>query len=148
MSERTEKTAAGTFLVPMAYTMYGRVPVKAASPDDAVRWAVEHTDRLPLPADPFYLDGSFRVDREGTVTDMDGTVCGSAADGYGKSAEDAQGKEPEPLTDAEQRIFLAAMAKEEKACRQADRELSGADGFSLVRVCRSIERKVKAALWT
>lgn len=53
--------------------------------------------------------------------------------------------EVEPLTDTEQRIFLAAMSREEKICKE-----SGADGdgwIDLVAVCHSIERKVKKALW-
>jgi len=52
---------------------------------------------------------------------------------------------PEPLTDAEQRIFLAAMSREEKIYRQTDEELKGP--VNLVRICREIERKVKGALW-
>jgi len=47
--------------------------------------------------------------------------------------------QPEPLTDKEQRIFLAAMRREEKVCKQVD---------GLVRVCHEIKRKVKGALWT
>jgi len=46
--------------------------------------------------------------------------------------------QPEPLTDKEQRIFLAAMKREEKVCKQVD---------GLVRVCHEIKRKVKGALW-
>ena len=56
---------------------------------------------------------------------------------------------PEPLTDKEQRIFLAAMAREEKVCREVDEEMTREPyEDSLVRVCREIERKVKGALWT
>ena len=56
---------------------------------------------------------------------------------------------PEPLTDKEQRIFLAAMAREEKVCKEVDEEMTREPyEDSLVRVCREIERKVKAALWT
>ena len=47
--------------------------------------------------------------------------------------------QPETLTDKEQRIFLAAMGREEKVCRHKD---------SLVRTCHEITRKVKGALWT
>ena len=50
----------------------------------------------------------------------------------------------EPLTDTEQRIFLAAMSREEKACREV---CSDGDGVDLVAVCHRIERKVKEALW-
>lgn len=56
--------------------------------------------------------------------------------------------QPEKLTDIEQRIFLAAMSKEEKVCREVDKEPSDADCINLMRVCKSIERKVKGALWT
>lgn len=64
-----------------------------------------------------------------------------------KSVSSAQ---PEPLTDKEQRIFLAAMGREEKVCKQVDEECRDCREpyeDSLVRVCREIERKVKKALW-
>lgn len=59
--------------------------------------------------------------------------------------------EPEQLTDNEQRIFLAAMAREEKVCRQVDDEYRNCREpyeDSLVRICHEITRKVKGALWT
>lgn len=62
--------------------------------------------------------------------------------------------QPEPLTDKEQRIFLAAMGREEKVCKQVDEEWSGGEfgdlyeTVNLERVCIEIERKVKGALWT
>ena len=52
--------------------------------------------------------------------------------------------ELEPLTDTEQRIFLAAMGREEKICKEV---CADGDGKDLVEVCHSIERKVKKALW-
>jgi hypothetical protein len=58
--------------------------------------------------------------------------------------------QPEPLTDKEQRIFLAAMGREEKVCKQVDEECGDCREpyeDSLVRVCHEIERKVKGALW-
>lgn len=57
--------------------------------------------------------------------------------------------EREPLTDTEQRIFLAAMAKEEKVCKEVDENYPDKEPYedSLVSVCRSIESKVKEALW-
>lgn len=55
----------------------------------------------------------------------------------------------EPLTDKEQRIFLAAMGREEKICEEADRNcVREPYEDSLMRVCREIRRKVKGALWT
>ena len=55
----------------------------------------------------------------------------------------------EPLTDREQRIFLAAMGREEKVCKDVD-EKWPTEPYedSLVKTCREIERKVKKALWT
>ena len=58
--------------------------------------------------------------------------------------------QPEQLTDKEQRIFLAAMGREEKVCKQVDdecRDCREPYEDSLVRVCHEIIRKVKAALW-
>lgn len=57
----------------------------------------------------------------------------------------------EPLTDKEQRIFLAAMGRERKVCKQVDdewRDCREPYEDSLVSVCNEIERKVKGALWT
>lgn len=48
------------------------------------------------------------------------------------------------LTDNEQRIFLAAMARELNICREEDRNPGDVD---LVAVCNNIERKVKNALF-
>ena len=59
--------------------------------------------------------------------------------------------QPEPLTDKEQRIFLAAMGREKKVCKQVDeeyRDCREAYEDSLVRTCHEIVRKVKGALWT
>jgi hypothetical protein len=59
--------------------------------------------------------------------------------------------QPEPLTDKEQRIFLAAMGREEKVCKQVDEECRDCREpyeDSLVRTCHEITRKVKGALWT
>lgn len=60
-------------------------------------------------------------------------------------------KQPEALTDKEQRIFLSAMGREEKICKQFDDEHRNCREpyeDSLVSVCRNIMRKVKGALWT
>ena len=59
--------------------------------------------------------------------------------------------QPEPLTDKEQRIFLAAMGREEDVCKQVDAECRDCREpyeDSLVRTCHEIIRKVKGALWT
>lgn len=59
--------------------------------------------------------------------------------------------ESDLLTDKEQRIFLAAMGRERKVCKQMDdewRDCREPYEDSLVWVCNEIERKVKGALWT
>ncbi len=56
----------------------------------------------------------------------------------------------EPLTDIEQRIFLAAMGREEKVCKKMDEDYKlckDENCIELLPVCRNIERKVKRALW-
>jgi hypothetical protein len=62
---------------------------------------------------------------------------------------DLPAAQPEPLTDKEQRIFLAAMRREEKICEEVDRNyVREPYEDSLMRVCKEIVRKVKGALWT
>lgn len=57
--------------------------------------------------------------------------------------------QPEQLTDKEQRIFLAAMGREERVCEEVDRNyVREPYEDSLMRVCKEIRRKVKGALWT
>lgn len=52
--------------------------------------------------------------------------------------------EIELLTDKEQRIFLKAMDREREVCQKYDDEfLEDGSNVSLVKVCNSIERKVK-----
>ena len=52
--------------------------------------------------------------------------------------------EIELLTDTEQRIFLKAISREREVCRKVDDEYADDDSkISLVKVCNSIERKVK-----
>ena len=63
---------------------------------------------------------------------------------------DLQSAQPEPLTDKEKRIFLAAMGREEKVCKKIDEEwryCREAYENGLVYVCKEIVRKVKGALW-
>ena len=69
----------------------------------------------------------------------------------GARAVEALDKLPvvEPLTDAEQRIFLAAMERELKVCEEIDSEtVREAYEVSLTQVCKEIQRKVMGALWT
>ena len=55
----------------------------------------------------------------------------------------------EPLTDKEQRIFLAAMERERKVCKEVDDQYTHEPyEVLLTKVCSEIERKVKKALWS
>ena len=71
---------------------------------------------------------------------------------YGSAVQEVINSLPsaqsESLTDTEQRIFLAAMGREEKTCKNIDEELPGPYKDSLFKACKEIERKVKKALWT
>ena len=63
--------------------------------------------------------------------------------------ENVPSAQPEPLTDKEQRIFLAAMGREMKVCEEVDRNyVREPYEDSLVSVCKEIKRKIKGALWT
>lgn len=57
---------------------------------------------------------------------------------------------PAPFTDKEKRIFLSAMGREEKVCKQVDEECRDCREpyeDTLVSICREIVRKVKGTLW-
>jgi len=59
------------------------------------------------------------------------------------------GTKIEPLTDKEQRIFLAAMGRERKVCKEVDDQYTHEPyEVLLTKVCDEIERKVKGALWS
>lgn len=66
-----------------------------------------------------------------------------------RSIQNLPSARSEQLTDKEQRIFLAAMEREEKVCEEVDRNyVREPYEESLMRVCKEIRRKVKGALWT
>ena len=59
------------------------------------------------------------------------------------------GTKIEPLTDKEQRIFLAAIERERKVCKEIDDQYTHEPYEELLtKVCYEIERKVKGALWS
>lgn len=63
--------------------------------------------------------------------------------------EELPSAQPEPLTDKEQRIFLAAMERERKICKEVDDQyVHEPYEVLLTKVCDEIERKVKKVLWT
>lgn len=52
------------------------------------------------------------------------------------------------FTDTEKRIFLSAISREEKICKEIDSEkVDDGNVILLVPICKSIERKVKKTLW-
>ena len=66
---------------------------------------------------------------------------GAFLDGYDMGIK---ALEIELLTDTEQRIFLKAISREREVCQKVDDEYADDDSkISLVKVCNSIERKVK-----
>lgn len=74
---------------------------------------------------------------------------------YAEKIKQLSSAQYEPLTDIEQRIFLAAIGREEKVCKEVDAEWTSESYWtskpyeiSLVSVCKEIERKVKKALWS
>lgn len=88
------------------------------------------------------IDGFYEM-----ASDMDHLCTVSDYVSFLESLPPAQ---PEPLTDKEQRIFLAAMGREEEVCKQVDEECRDCREpyeDSLVRTCHEIIRKVKGALW-
>lgn len=100
------------------------------------------------------------IDRQAAIDALDGEIKitgrtnAEAVMGYTRLVKDRLERlpsaQPEPLTDKEQRIFLAAMGREEKVCKQVDdecRDYAEPYEVSLVSVCKAITRKVKGALW-
>ena len=50
------------FEVPVSYLLCGMVDVEAYSLDEAIEYAKEHIDELPLPKNPGYVEGSYQID--------------------------------------------------------------------------------------
>ena len=75
--------------------------------------------------------------------------CGAVINQCGLEAayeviEDLPSAQPEPLTDKEQRIFLAAMERERKVCKEVDDQyVHEPYEVLLTKVCDEIKRKVK-----
>lgn len=74
----------------------------------------------------------------------DNTDKSSLVHGIMNNADSVDDIDVVKLTDTEQRIFLAAMSRELKICREENRNPGDVD---LVAVCNSIERKVKNTLF-
>lgn len=48
--------------IPVTWSVYDKIPVKAKSFKDAVLYAMNNLDELPLGVDPKYIDDSFKID--------------------------------------------------------------------------------------
>ena len=93
------------------------------------------------------------ISRQAAIDELDKGAWGVEWDKTLAKAmiESLPSAQPEQLTDKEQRIFLAAIGREEKVCKQVDeecRDCREAYEDSLVKTCHEIIRKVKGALWT
>jgi hypothetical protein len=60
-----------TYKVPVVYTMYGYVEVEAESMDQAVDKVQNGGSDMPLPSNADYVEGSFEVDHDGIVDEID-----------------------------------------------------------------------------
>ena len=88
------------------------------------------------------------IDRQVAIDAVNNLTYPSSLVDVKRILVDLPSAQPEQLTDKEQRIFLAAMGREEKVCKEVDEECSREPyEDSLVRICHEITRKVKGALW-
>jgi hypothetical protein len=60
-----------TYKVPVVYTMYGYVEVEAESMAEAVDEVENGGGDMPLPSASDYVEGSFEVDHDGLVEEVD-----------------------------------------------------------------------------
>lgn len=86
-------------------------------------------------------------DNDGTANQQQ--ICKFLANYMDILEKQMKTQEYESLSDKEQRIFLSAMTREEKVCKEIDWKYPNREPYeeSLMSICRSIERKVKKALW-
>ena len=56
-----------SFNVVVEYTMYGTISVEAENLEEAIKFAEDNIDELPLPYEPEYVDGSYKIDKESTI---------------------------------------------------------------------------------
>jgi hypothetical protein len=102
----------------------------------------EMMDRYDPYTDKFIRD---TIDRQAAID----AVFGGGRGTIKERLEALPSAQPEPLTDKEQRIFLAAMERERKVCKEVDDQyVHEPYEVLLTKVCDEIERKVKGVLWT
>ncbi len=54
----------GTYLIPVSWSVYSTIRVKADNLEMAVKLAKAHMDEIPLCSDSEYIDGSYKIDVE------------------------------------------------------------------------------------
>lgn len=70
-----KKAKLKTYHIPVEYSMYGTVPIEAETLEDAVHQFMEKDDVLPLPDNPEYIDGSFRISTDSSpYRNFDATI--------------------------------------------------------------------------
>ena len=47
--------------------IYGTKSVEAENLEEAIKFAEDNIDELPLPYEPEYIDGSYKIDKESTI---------------------------------------------------------------------------------
>ena len=56
-----------SFNIAVEYAMYGTISVEAENLEEAIKFAEDNIDKLPLPYEPEYIDGSYKIDKESTI---------------------------------------------------------------------------------
>ena len=50
------------FSIPVTWSVWDKIEVKAETIEDAIRYVKEHIDEIPLGTEPEYIDGTYRID--------------------------------------------------------------------------------------
>ena len=56
-----------SFNVVVKCVIYGTISVEAENLEEAIKFAEDNIDELPLPYEPEYIDGSYKIDKESTI---------------------------------------------------------------------------------
>ena len=61
------------FKIPVQYEVYGEVEVEASSLEEAIQYAKNNIEDLPLADEPEYIDGSYQInDDMNLIKDVNG----------------------------------------------------------------------------
>ena len=56
-----------SFNIAVEYAVYGTISVEAENLEEAIKFAEDNIDELPLPYESEYIDGSYKIDKESTI---------------------------------------------------------------------------------